>query len=337
MKRFLSILWLLLATVYEAEGRVAKDFSSCSQFFFNNQKPAGFESIAQPHDFKKIPDGIKRIADLSSPAYICQMSGGNSYFATLYDRGRRVPLYSAYILDRISGVVQPDCKRINQFKLEPQLAYRELSADMKPVADARTEIKNYNKKNGISEREENKQNQPNNLLAASQAMDSDYDNSGYTRGHLNPCGHHGAKDNYVSTYTLTNMVPTLEELNNAAWGPYEIEMINIGKEAKCSQMYVVTGIVPGNNKIGKLNNKQEPRVTIPSYVWNAYCCVNKNGAPIKSGAGIAPNDKSLINSNDKSSKKDEFSVDKMEIGELQDKLKKLLNVEIVIFSNNCRA
>ncbi|XP_018427898.1 PREDICTED: endonuclease domain-containing 1 protein-like [Nanorana parkeri] len=324
---FLNLCWLLVAVAYQAEGRVDKDFTKCSQAFYNNTMPVGFEGIATPHDFKEIPDGITTISDLKSPAYICQTLGGNSYYATLYDRGRRIPLYSAYILDRNSIDPKPNCTRTSTFKLEPQLIYRNLTENMQSSKDTGQSIANYSKENiillNISK------NKPDNLMKASQAVDYDYGSktdpnkpttaTKYTRGHLNPCGHHKEKENFLSTFTLTNVVPMVAELNNGEWSKYETEMISIS--AGCDKMYVVTGAVPGNNKLND-------RVTIPSYVWNAYCCVDGFSEPIKSGGAIAANDKALITDN-------KFKVVKMELSDLQDELKKHLgisnNIEFEIF------
>ncbi|KAM5170025.1 endonuclease domain-containing 1 protein-like [Mantella aurantiaca] len=327
---FLSLCWLLVAIACKAEGRVDDDFTKCSQAFYRQRIPLGFEGIAKPHDFKEIPDGINIETDLASPAYICQTLGGISYYATLYDRGRRIPLYSAYILDRKNTNQETDCKRTGAFKLEPQLIYRGVTENMQLVTDVRRTIKNYNSQNNILQKYP--KNQPNFLMETSQAVDSDYTESKtpnggqenryrYNRGHLNPCGHHSEKNNYLSTYTLTNVVPMVSDLNSHAWCVYEKEMITIS--AGCSKMYVVTGSVPGNYDL-------KNRVTIPSYVWNAYCCVDNNGKPLKSGGAIAANEKALTIDN-------KYTVDKMKLSDLQVKLKDYLKVSknIEIFVCGC--
>lgn len=208
---------------------------------------------------------------------------------------------------------------------------------MQLTKETRPTITKYNKNNGISERDP--KNQPTNLMKASQAIDEDYIETPptttktptsttikyqnkYGRGHLNPCGHHNDPQNYKSTFTLTNVVPMKSELNNDVWSKYEIEMITIS--AGCGKMYVVTGSVPGNNAL-------KDRVTIPSYVWNAYCCVNNLGKPVKSGGAIAANDKELAPNK-------AFQVEKMELSDLQLKLKNLLNLSnnFEIFACDCK-
>ncbi|XP_077326080.1 endonuclease domain-containing 1 protein-like [Lithobates pipiens] len=328
---YLSLCWLLVAIAYEAEGLVANNFTKCSEVFYQTKMPVGFEGIAMPHDFKEIPDGIKTISDLASPAYICQTFENKSYYASLYDRGRRIPLYSAYILDRKEAKEQPDCKRPGSFQLEPQLIYRELTENMQLTKDTKKTIKDYNQKNGISEKYP--KNRVTNLTKSSQAIDEDYTETPppttttryknkFGRGHLNPCGHHNDPQNHKSTFTLTNVVPMKPELNNNVWSQYEIEMITIS--AGCEKMYVVTGSVPGNNVL-------KGRVTVPTYVWNAYCCLDNLDKPVKSGGAIAANDKQLA-------PRKTFQVEKMELSALQLKLKNLLNLSNnpEIFACDCK-
>lgn len=57
--------------------------------------------------------------------------------------------------------------------------------------------------------------------------------------------------------------------------------------AQCDKAYVLVGAIPStDNWIIKNNVK---RVNIPEYIWNAYCCIDHNGSPIRSGAAIALN------------------------------------------------
>ncbi|XP_075050906.1 endonuclease domain-containing 1 protein-like [Mixophyes fleayi] len=319
MKKILCLCWFFISIVYETRAGVYNDFSNCFQYFYKAQIPKGLESIASPShfDLSDLPDGIQNPADVASPAYICQMSKGKSYFATLYDRGRRIPLYSAYILDKRDNVPS-ECGRQGFFTLEPQLVYRNINGDTLPIKDTKSEIKNYNTKHGISERPE--KNRPSVLIETSQAVDSDYKSEHYQRGHLNPCGHHVAEVNYKTTFTLTNVVPMTNKLNNDIWSKYEDSMVKYSDG--CTTMYVIIGIVPGNNV---LNN----RLTIPSYVWNAYCCVDNNGQPIKSGAALIANDNAF---------EPNYEVKNIEISVLQVKLKGLLGVphNIVLFQNDCK-
>ncbi|KAM3924078.1 endonuclease domain-containing 1 protein-like [Leptodactylus fuscus] len=314
MKLLLSIS-LFLATVNDIQALVDDDFSNCLKYFYKNHVPTGFEDIAQPDRFDRnnFPDGMNR-KDLNSPAYICQMFEGTSWYATLYDRGRLMPLYSAYIMDVNHGETPKECSRPQGFKLEPQLVYRGVSGDM--TRDAFTVLKNYNKEKGIDQTKE--KNRPPYLLKRSQAGDNDYPTGDYDKGHLSPCGHHSAvQDEYKATFTFTNVAPMIKELNNNIWSQYEIEMIKMS--AQCKQMYVITGVVPGNVRVPR------SRLIAPAYMWNAYCCIDNNDKPFFSGAAVAENIKH--------SQLRKFQ----NVGDFQSELKRLLGVsdDIVLFHNNC--
>ncbi|KAE8619462.1 hypothetical protein XENTR_v10009795 [Xenopus tropicalis] len=313
MKMMLSLAWLLIAIAHKAEPLISENFTDCREFFYNQWFPDGFQNISLPHHFNctDLPDGIEA-EELTSPAYICQQYDNKYHFASLYDRGRRVPLYSAYILDRRS-TDKPTNKRKKNFSIEPQLVYRGLDGTMLREHNTKIKIGIYNTDHGISEREE--KNRPSYLMPTSQAVDADYyKNKHYDRGHLNPRGHHVDADKQNATFTFTNVVPMNKGLNNGNWNRYERRMM--GNADGCTTMYVVTGIVPGNNWI---NNN---RVNIPSHVWSAYCCVDNNAKPIRSGAGLVNNTKDMVY--------------EMELNELQMQLETLLNAtNIEVFQNNC--
>ncbi|OCT86459.1 endonuclease domain-containing 1 protein [Xenopus laevis] len=313
MKMMVTMGWLFIAIVHKAEPFISDNFTDCRNFFYNQMLPDGFQDIALSHRFNPLdlPDGIK-VEELSSPVYICQQYGNKIYFASLYDRGRRVPLYSAYILDRRSSSNSTN-KRKHNFNIEPQLVYRQLDGTILREYSTKIKIGKYNKEHGISEKEE--KNRPHYLIPTSQAVDADYyKNKHYGRGHVNPRGHHVDGDKQNATFTFTNVVPMNKDLNNGNWNQYENKMI--GYADGCTTMYVVTGIVPGNNWI------KGDRVNIPSHVWNAYCCVDNNGKPIRSGAGLVNNTKEMVY--------------EIAMKELQMQLTNLLNTtHIAIFQNNC--
>ncbi|OCT90239.1 endonuclease domain-containing 1 protein [Xenopus laevis] len=315
MKMMLSLCWLFIAIVHKVEPLLSDNFSNCKDPFYKGQLPQGFNHIALPHHFNAsdLPDGIKE-NELTSPAYICQQYGNNVHFASLYDRGRRIPLYSAYILDKRSTSKSAN-NRPGFFNVEPQLVYRGVEGTMLRELDTVKKISKYNKEHGISEKKV--KNRSSYLISTSQAIDDDYKGSGYERGHVNPNGHHAGDKEQHATFTLTNVVPMTTKLNTDIWNKYEIKMI--GYADGCTTMYVVTGIVPGNNWIKRMNTDS---VNIPSYVWNAYCCVDNNGKPIKSGAGLRENDN--LNT----------TVNEIGITDLQVQLKNSLG-NIEIFQNNC--
>ncbi|KAG8574278.1 hypothetical protein GDO81_009121 [Engystomops pustulosus] len=319
MALLLSVSLVLAALAY-TQAWVYNNFDNCLNFFYKNQVPSGFQGVALPDlfdkDDKNLPDLIKR-SDLGSPAYICQTYNNIVRFATLYDRGRLMPLYSAYIMEVKPENVPSLCSRPKNFQSEPQLAYRALKkGDM--TADASKVLSDYNDQKKIDQTDRMKKNQAKYLLKTSQSGKSDYEKiQDYDKGHLNPCGHHSAhQDKLTATFTYTNVVPMIKEMNNKIWSQYEVKMIDISRS--CDNMYVIVGIVPGNVRV------QGSRLYPPAYVWNAYCCV-KGGGPFQSGAALAENVK-------------KSQIQTFTIEEFQKKLEKLLDVyhTIELFENNCK-
>ncbi|KAE8619463.1 hypothetical protein XENTR_v10009796 [Xenopus tropicalis] len=217
-----------------AETHIVDNFNECNNFFYKNKPPVGFQDTAK------------------NKAYICQMYKDTTYFATLYDRDRRIPLFSAYKMDKKSLLNQKKLKtnQSPEFNVEPQ-------------------------------------------------------------------GHHGKGDGQEATCTLTNVVPQTKKLNGEIWKKYETEMTDIAKT--CTEMFVVTGIVPGNNRLNA-------RVNIPSHVWSAYCCIGKKGKPT-SGAALASVDETI-------------PLEHKPVMELEKHLKVLLKdfnkSNLNVFKDNCR-
>eukprot|EP00079_Xenopus_tropicalis_P034395 XP_017948166.1 PREDICTED: endonuclease domain-containing 1 protein-like [Xenopus tropicalis] len=291
----LSLCWLFLAFPHMAETHIVDNFNECNNFFYKNKPPVGFQDTAK------------------NKAYICQMYKDTTYFATLYDRDRRIPLFSAYKMDKKSLLNQKKLKtnQSPEFNVEPQLVYRDLpKKSMLSETETVDSITEYNMK-------KSKRKNASNLLEMSQAVNADYRESNYTRGHLNPKGHHGKGDGQEATCTLTNVVPQTKKLNGEIWKKYETEMTDIAKT--CTEMFVVTGIVPGNNRLNA-------RVNIPSHVWSAYCCIGKKGKPT-SGAALASVDETI-------------PLEHKPVMELEKHLKVLLKdfnkSNLNVFKDNCR-
>ena len=92
-----SCLWL-------GRSEVVTSFeSSCPQFFFREIPP---NEALEPE----------------SPAWICQRYKNQYYFATLYDRNRRIPVYSAYLYQPGPGT------RPKTWLVEPQVSVLSYSA-----------------------------------------------------------------------------------------------------------------------------------------------------------------------------------------------------------------
>ncbi|TWW55602.1 hypothetical protein D4764_09G0006510, partial [Takifugu flavidus] len=141
-------------------GELSNDFSQCLDFFYNSTPPQGF----------------------NRPQYqpICQYYQNRYRFASLYDRERRAPLYSAYQL-KLSDGSRPNTSGM----YEPQLAFSWGTPDMKPFETLNVD-----------------QN-----VIESQAVLEDYKNSSFTTGHLNPSMHQETKEDREATFSLTNIVP----------------------------------------------------------------------------------------------------------------------------------
>lgn len=110
-------------------------------------------------------------------------------------------------------------------------------------------------------------------VVESQAVELDYINSTYSRGHLNPSLHHHTHEDRSATFTLTNVVPQKAGSNDGPWEVLE-QTVNKTLSAYClGEAYIVTGIIPYLNDERWLKNH---RVAVPEYMWSAYCCPNYN-------------------------------------------------------------
>ncbi|XP_076832056.1 endonuclease domain-containing 1 protein [Brachyhypopomus gauderio] len=194
-------------------------------------------------------------------ARICQHFLNTYHFATLYDTYHRIASYSAYVFEASSGG-----GRETRWFVEPQLVNQNWGGEMKDSAWL-------------------DQAYPGVYQGDRQALNEDYTHSGFDRGHLNPNGHH-AVPGRNATFSLTNVVPQNPKLNQNAWANHEASLAKMFK-AQCDKAYVLVGAIPSaENWIIKNNTK---RVNIPEYMWNAYCCIDRDGRPVLTGGAIALN------------------------------------------------
>ncbi|NXK69066.1 ENDD1 protein, partial [Sylvietta virens] len=241
----LLLLQVLASCLYLGHSEVVNSFDVCRQFFYKGTTP---NEALDPWKLERI----------------CQVYSNSYQFATLYDRARKIPVYSAYIYDYKSGE-RPE----TPWFLEPQLINKVYTKEMS-TEDA------IKKRYWITQKK----------IANTQAIDQDYINLQHlSRGHLNPSGHHGDDTQRIATFTLTNIVPQNTELNQGAWKDYESVTMD-EKTKDCKTTYVITGAVPGNNYI-------KNRVNIPSYIWSAACCVGDT-EPLSAWGAIAENDKNQV-------------------------------------------
>lgn len=127
------------------------------------------------------------------------------------------------------------------------------------------------------------------LRGQNQALGSDYDKSGYDRGHLYPVFHTNSQSCADSTFTLTNAAPQHPSFNRGEWKKMENDLVTFLNQ-KClpHKAYVVTGVVPSSKPGVFVPNG---RVNVPTHFWNAYCCLDNNLQPILSGGYLSPNNK----------------------------------------------
>ncbi|XP_047440552.1 endonuclease domain-containing 1 protein-like [Mugil cephalus] len=171
---------------------------------------------------------------------ICQRYKGNYHFATMYDRQHRTARYSAYLLTPADGN-----RPSNSWMYEPQLASNGGDREMKEFP-------------------------PNSIpqdVIRSQAVLEDYTGGNYTKGHLAPSQHMGTSDDRAATFTLTNIVPQTNFSNNGPWSDLEKRVLQRFRQYCTGKMYVITGTIPY-----KPVRLLKGRVSIPEYIWSAYCC-----------------------------------------------------------------
>ncbi|KAK3556746.1 hypothetical protein QTP70_016673, partial [Hemibagrus guttatus] len=186
---------------------------------------------------------------------ICQRWKNKYRFATVYDTVRRIPVYSAYTLLQAGKT-----ERRDEWKIEPQLEDIEEYKPLKEMIDSPREAGSI----------------------FNQAVDSDYKNINYTRGHLFPRQFAADQDQSDSTFTLTNIAPQKGDSNGQWARLVEEPMLNeIKQSCKLDQnhlAYIVTGVVPGENwvTIKRDGKGYKEGINIPTHAWSAYCCTSKD-------------------------------------------------------------
>ncbi|XP_039470680.1 endonuclease domain-containing 1 protein-like [Oreochromis aureus] len=267
-------------------GEITTDFEPCITFFYAETIPQGISG-----------DGYQAL---------CQRYKNQYHFATLYDRNRRIPLFSAYILSPGGG---PRPRKTN-WMTDPRLS--------------------VNSNTGME------QKNPDQNVKDSQAVDEDYKNSGYTRGHLAPSGHQQTKENKEATFTLTNIVPQMEKFNNGPWNDLENKMAKRFKVCT-SKMYVITGVMPYENNELMIKD----RVTVPEYFWTASCCPTfEAGADqdyFPTYAAVGRNDPTSKDDIVKKNTKHGHDVKKMSLEDLEKILQNRLKMpKMSLFKNKCK-
>ncbi|MBN3289047.1 ENDD1 protein, partial [Polypterus senegalus] len=229
---------------------------------------------------------------------ICQRWKNVYRFATVYDTEKKIPVYSAYTF-RTAVTTERD----ETWRIEPQLEDIEENKHKQEMMDSPHDEATVKK-------------------IKNQAVNSDYNDSGYSRGHLFPNIFAADQDQADSTFTLTNTAPQLQS-SNEAWAQ-EVEERMLGLiNHNCRfnnnhQAYIVTGVVPGNNwtpvREGQTLKK---KINIPSHYWSAFCCTDKNTNQLIGKAYIA--------------KQEPFKVQRPTIQKLNEQLYGLYNKDFNVF------
>ncbi|KAF3837424.1 hypothetical protein F7725_004888 [Dissostichus mawsoni] len=175
---------------------------------------------------------------------ICQTFGGIRRYVTLYDTKNKIPVFSA------SRYIGTNSKRPENedWKIEPQLEDIHGNENMRKDVEGKT----YN----------------------NQAVNSDYTNQGFDRGHLFPSSYASTEDDKKSTFTLTNIVPQNGPFNKGRWNKME-SCIKCVLDEYCinnndiKEGFLVIGAQPGNNIISN-------KINVPSMLWSAFCCYSKS-------------------------------------------------------------
>nr|XP_019962559.1 PREDICTED: endonuclease domain-containing 1 protein-like [Paralichthys olivaceus]BAU79666.1 endonuclease domain-containing 1 [Paralichthys olivaceus] len=246
---------------------------------------------------------------------ICQRYKNQYHFASLYHRVHRTPLYSAYTLGPADG------KRPNiSWMYEPQLAFSRASSEMTPFHTPLDQN-----------------------VIESQAVLQDYKESNYTKGHLNPSMHQKTKENREATFTLTNIVPQIAASNSGPWNRLEKEVMRKFNMFCEGPMYVITGALPYEPEARWINN----RVSVPEYMWSAYCCPTYKSKISESERKSFPT-YAAVGRNDQDSGEEivpvnvkarisvrGYDVKRMTLEALEDILGKRLGMPISLFAGQC--
>ncbi len=118
----------------------------------------------------------------------------------------------------------------------------------------------------------------NKIIGTNQAVNRDYEKSGYNKGHLYPVLHTNNHLSMLATSTLTNAAPQDSKFNQKAWLEHERAVVK-DLESCDKEAYVVTGVVPDTNrkiKNGVTVSKTEDGVTVSKYYWRATCCLKND-------------------------------------------------------------
>ncbi|XP_048017787.1 uncharacterized protein LOC125249519 [Megalobrama amblycephala] len=244
----LGLLTCIVLRAFSAQAEVVETFDKCSVFFYKDTEPQGMDQNA-----KRICQRLEDIKETSVFDDDDTLQFG--YYATLYSVPHRIPLYSAYTL---KWSCSDTTGRTDTWHLEPQISDSYSTIDY--MVPENQNIQDTYKGN--------------------QAISSDYSETGYDRGHLNPNSFSCTDDGRKATFTLTNAAPMDACFNCIQWKNWESTLksfLTKKLDSEEATAYIVTGTVPDANKqIPQRENPEDSnRVTVPSHIWTAVCYKHK--------------------------------------------------------------
>ncbi len=105
-----------------------------------------------------------------------------------------------------------------------------------------------------------------------QVRSSDYNNSGYDRGHMTPAADRdNTPQNISATFLMTNIVPQAPDNNQGPWA--QLENYSRGLVEQGKELYIIAGGYGNTRSIGKGNVK----IVVPDRVWKVIVVMDKTG------------------------------------------------------------
>ena len=170
-------------------------------------------------------------------------------------------------------------------------------------------------------------------VIAHQAVNDDYSLSGYQKGHLYPHCQNCDQDQAESTFTLTNAAPQDGGHNKAWYNQVEkVSSNEISNLCQVGSVYVVTGVVPGDEWLEKENEK---RVNVPGYFWSAFCCTHREKKSEYSRGFLATTKTGMRKLNSNKIHDWKMVAEEMSVQELNGKLTGLYATPFKVFGDLC--
>ena len=101
---------------------------------------------------------------------------------------------------------------------------------------------------------------------------SDYERSGYDRGHMAPNADFATRKSQAESFSLANIVPQVHENNVGVWAGIESAARQLAKRE--GELYVISGPAFIGSKLNKIGN-----VVVPTHLWKVIY------SPIQQTAG----------------------------------------------------